>query len=290
MSVFKGLTEEDFVMSDKMPITKTNNDTSDEIHQNEPPVENNYRLDVNRKYFDVYDDFLPEVDFMNLMDYVVGVPNTNMTPPWMFVERANPMSNSEHHFQFSHSLVHGRDENTGKVMPSTNGGEEICNLLVQRYIQNFSTHRKEYYFDEKTGERKIKGVTKAEILRGKMNMFIRTQDMAYGLGYHTDVGNPPDGEPDWWKRDDHWKTLIIYLEDSNGGTDFQGNSDGWDGAFIPSVRNRAVVFSASRMHQTVMQTDKLFRRNINVNFREIITDIGTDFDIELPKSKNIKHT
>ena len=70
-----------------------------------------------------------------------------------------------------------------------------------------------------------------------------------GMGYHEDMD------------DENIFTLLLYLEDSNGGTQFKDN-----GRKIKSKRNRAIIFPARVEHQTVMQTNTLFRMNININF------------------------
>jgi hypothetical protein len=62
--------------------------------------------------------------------------------------------------------------------------------------------------------------------------------------------------------DEDHKTLLYYIEDSNGYTEFN------DGQKVESKRNRAVIFDAHLIHQTVTQTDKLFRTNININYTE----------------------
>ena len=33
-----------------------------------------------------------------------------------------------------------------------------------------------------------------------------------------------------------------------------------------SVKNRALIFNAHSIHQTVTQTDTMFRTNVNINF------------------------
>ena len=86
----------------------------------------------------------------------------------------------------------------------------------------------------------------------RVNLFINTDNKNEGKGFHQDIIN-----------DDEMKTLLFYLEDSNGYTEFK------DGKIVESKKNRAVVFNSSVLHQTVMQTDTIFRRNININFKFI---------------------
>ena len=72
------------------------------------------------------------------------------------------------------------------------------------------------------------------------------------LGYHQDIDDSKD-----------YKTLLLYFETNNGYTEFE------TGEKIPSVENSALIFDANKMHQTVTQTDMMFRRNININYKEI---------------------
>jgi len=90
-----------------------------------------------------------------------------------------------------------------------------------------------------------------KILRAKTNLFIR-QSTNRGLGFHRDIDNS-----------NNFKTLLLYLETSNGYTEFK------NGEKIASKENRALIFNANETHQTVTQTDTLFRTNININFEEI---------------------
>ena len=71
------------------------------------------------------------------------------------------------------------------------------------------------------------------------------------MGYHVDT-----------PHDEGLLSLLLYLEDSDGGTQFKDN-----GRIIRSKQNRAIVFPAYQLHQTVMQTNTLYRTNININFR-----------------------
>jgi len=89
-----------------------------------------------------------------------------------------------------------------------------------------------------------------KIVRARVNLFCKTETNR-GLGFHQDIMD-----------DEEHKTLLYYLEDSNGYTEFN------DGQKIESKRNRAVIFDAHVIHQTVTQTDKLFRTNININYTE----------------------
>tara|TARA_A100001037_G_C15094815_1_gene610878 strand:+ start:73 stop:585 length:513 start_codon:yes stop_codon:yes gene_type:complete len=99
---------------------------------------------------------------------------------------------------------------------------------------------------------KIGSNKKIQIGRMRINLFVNTSNKNEGKGFHKDVIN-----------DDDMKTLLFYLEDSNGYTEFE------DGTIIESKKNRAIVFNSNILHQTVMQTNTIFRRNININFKSI---------------------
>ena len=70
------------------------------------------------------------------------------------------------------------------------------------------------------------------------------------MGYHRDI-----------EDSEEVMTLLLYLEDSDGGTQFKET-----GEKVLSKRNRAVVFPAHLEHQTVSATNVLFRSNVNINF------------------------
>jgi hypothetical protein len=98
----------------------------------------------------------------------------------------------------------------------------------------------------------LKKIKSVNIQRIRTNLYIKT--LSYNLegGFHIDrfVTNERDF------------TLLIYLEDSNGATEFK-----YQNKKIISEKNKAIIFPTSLEHQTIFQTDKLFRYNINVNFR-----------------------
>ena len=88
-----------------------------------------------------------------------------------------------------------------------------------------------------------------------MNMFLKTVDYQNELGYHIDLDGSYNSD---------FITMLIYLEDSNGYTQFKDTKEK-----IESKRNRALIFNSSIEHQTITQTDIPIRRNININFKEI---------------------
>jgi len=89
-----------------------------------------------------------------------------------------------------------------------------------------------------------------EVTRGRLNFFIRTQDKPIEYGHHQDIMDLTNNF-----------TCLLYMEDSNGYTHFRDTDEK-----IFSKRNMAAIFPAHIWHQTVSQTDVLFRRNVNINF------------------------
>ena len=93
---------------------------------------------------------------------------------------------------------------------------------------------------------------KVGINRAKVNMYINVNNKHEGLGLHQDIEDEKD-----------YKTLLFYLDTNDGYTEFE------NGEKVNTVKNRALIFDAHLYHQTVTQTDSLFRRNININFKEL---------------------
>ena len=94
------------------------------------------------------------------------------------------------------------------------------------------------------------------VSRFRINLFGRGQE-SRGLGYHKDMFT------------DNYLSLLLYLEDSNGKTDFK-NVQMFDGIKMKSVdsfANRVLIFPSTCEHQTLTQTDITFRMNINMNFK-----------------------
>ena len=94
------------------------------------------------------------------------------------------------------------------------------------------------------------------IFRFRVNLFGKDKE-SKGLGYHADI------------TEFDCLTLLLYLEDSNGKTDFK-NVQMFDGIKMKSVdsfANRVLIFPSTCEHQTLTQTDITFRMNINMNFK-----------------------
>jgi hypothetical protein len=88
-----------------------------------------------------------------------------------------------------------------------------------------------------------------EIIRAKANMFIKNNEKQK-YGFHNDILD----------RGDNYETLIYYVNDNNGGTEFE------DGTFINQKANRGLIVKGKISHQSVGQTDTLRRINLNINY------------------------
>ena len=96
------------------------------------------------------------------------------------------------------------------------------------------------------------------IIRAKANLFtIRDESIKYG--WHYDLVQ----ENDIQKPLDNFKTLLYYINNNNGGTEFENDK------FVQSKANRAVIVDGNVKHQSVGQTDTNVRLNININYMEI---------------------
>lgn len=140
---------------------------------------------------------------------------------WCLWKKANYNSNEDNHFQFAHSFVNYKKE-------CYKTSSKLPILIMKRIAKK---------------EKKQLIISKA-----KANLFLKNNNHVK-LGFHKDI-----------EDDTFLKTLILYLEDSNGYTEFE------NGEKIMSVKNRALIFNAHSIHQTVTQTDTMFRTNVNINF------------------------
>ena len=143
---------------------------------------------------------------------------------WMMYKKMNPKAENEHQFQFIQDYTNDKDKDfTAK----------FSKLILSPYA-------------------KLKKINSLDILRVRTNLYIKTLPYSHEGGFHVD--RTVTNEKDF--------TLLIYLEDSNGATEFK-----YQGKKIISEKNKAIIFPTSLEHQTIFQTDKLFRYNINVNFK-----------------------
>tara|TARA_B100000579_G_scaffold395036_1_gene372794 strand:- start:191 stop:718 length:528 start_codon:yes stop_codon:yes gene_type:complete len=146
--------------------------------------------------------------------------------PWTIARKMNENSNSDNQFAFIQDY-------TSKLYTETYMkvvGEEFTKLVMNPYIKKHN-------------------LKKIKVLRCRTNMYIKTVNYQDECGYHQDQLNP------------NIKTLLIYMEDSDGCTQFKDT-----GQKIISERNKAIIFPASDFHQTISQTNTLYRHNININF------------------------
>ncbi len=174
----------------------------------------------------LYENYLPEDDFWDVYGHMADEIGTK----WEWSRLLNPSATEKWQFQFGHQHI-----NLGRVC--NEGGEIITEKVLKPYIQDC-------------------GLEGAKVGRSRTNLFIKTKSFPFsffnrGMGYHVDT-----------PHDEGLLSLLLYLEDSDGGTQFKDN-----GRIIRSKQNRAIVFPAYQLHQTVMQTNTLYRTNININFR-----------------------
>ena len=150
---------------------------------------------------------------------------------WGFVPQLNPNAKDEHDFQFTHNYFQYYKE-------QYENSHKIPMMILKRYA---NMKRKRYALN-----------------RARVNLFINKSRTNKPIGFHKDIEK--DFEPE---KDAFFGTLLLYLEDSDGYTEMK------TGEKIESKRNRLFAFNAELEHQTVSHTSCLFRRNININFKEL---------------------
>ena len=162
-------------------------------------------------------------NFLNHGDFEKIVNTTNNANyKWVLWEKANTKS-QEGQFQFAHVYI---QRNT--IIESLD--DNVVYLIMKKLTELY---------------KKTQAVTRA-----RTNLFLKT-DNPIGFGYHKDIEDSKTHE-----------TILYYLEDSNGCTQFK------TGEKIESKANRALIFPAHIEHQTLSHTDIIFRKNVNINFRE----------------------
>ena len=146
--------------------------------------------------------------------------------PWVVAKKMNDASNAENQFAFI---------------------QDYCSKVYsETFMKDFATSFTKIAISPYLKKHNYKQV---KIIRSRTNMYIKTVNYQDECGYHKDCLEP------------NIKTLLIYLEDSDGCTQFKDN-----GQKIISERNKAIIFPANSEHQTISQTNVLFRHNININF------------------------
>jgi hypothetical protein len=180
--------------------------------------------------FDIIDNFLPEEDFNSILESL----QDNNIIKWEFVPQLNPNAKDEHGFQFTHNYYN----DLHYYKEQYNNSHKIPMMILKRYTD---MKRKKY-----------------TLSRARVNLFINTSRKNKPMGFHKDI------EKDFkLEKDAFFGTLLLYLEDSDGYTEMK------TGEKIESKRNRLFAFNAELEHQTVSHTSCLFRRNININFKEL---------------------
>ena len=178
----------------------------------------------------IIDDYLPKEQFEKI--YKIFTSNR---VKWEYVNVANPASDKVGMFSFNDMLYDIRVGHFGDIPIYAN---ETLKYLLKDNMK---------------------------IIRAKANLFtIRDEPIKYG--WHYDLVQEGDVE----KPLDDFKTLLYYINDNNGGTDFEeGLTLSSKNLFVKSKANRAVIVDGNIKHQSVGQTDTNIRLNININYVEM---------------------
>ena len=168
-------------------------------------------------------------------------------------------------------VVHGQKLDWRIGVPNPNSQDDLWHALHQIVREGGKLDSPHNFMVDYLVEATQKIFKKSVgILRFRVNLFAREQK-PIGLGYHTDW---PRSDLTKWKSqglldDSDIFSLLLYLEDSNGKTEFKDvqTFSGIKMKAVESISNRALIFPANCEHQTLMHTDILFRTNINMNFK-----------------------
>jgi len=96
----------------------------------------------------------------------------------------------------------------------------------------------------------LKTLNQTDITRAKLNFYPK-REKQIKTQFHTD------------REDDHTVALFSF-NTNNGYTDFI------NGKKIKSIKNKLVLFPGNLKHRSVNQTDKDYRINLNINFKNVI--------------------
>tara|TARA_R110000851_G_C12762432_1_gene533221 strand:+ start:31 stop:567 length:537 start_codon:yes stop_codon:yes gene_type:complete len=172
----------------------------------------------------IIDDYLPQEQFEKIYNKYMS-----NKVKWEYVNVANPAADKIGMFSFNNMIYDMRFHPPGDKSYLTK-----CEDLHHLVKNNMA------------------------IIRAKANLFtIRDESIKYG--WHYDLVQ----ENDIQKPLDNFKTLLYYINNNNGGTDFENDK------FVQSKANRAVIVDGNVKHQSVGQTDTNVRLNININYMEI---------------------
>jgi len=172
----------------------------------------------------IIDDYLPQEQFEKIYNKYMS-----NKVKWEYVNVANPAADKIGMFSFNNMIYDMRFHPPGDKSYLTK-----CEDLRHLVKNNMA------------------------IIRAKANLFtIRDESIKYG--WHYDLVQ----ENDIQKPLDKFKTLLYYINNNNGGTEFENDK------FVQSKANRAVIVDGNVKHQSVGQTDTNVRLNININYMEI---------------------
>ena len=96
----------------------------------------------------------------------------------------------------------------------------------------------------------LKILNKTNITRAKLNFYTK-REKQIKTQFHID------------RKDNHTVALFSF-NTNNGYTDFK------NGKKIKSIKNKLVLFPGNLEHRSVNQTDKDYRINLNINFKDVI--------------------
>lgn len=176
---------------------------------------------MKKKQYEIIDNYLPETEFQKILNIVEDSGFTWSLAPKL-IETSNPDD-----YYFTRVLV----EKGLEIFPNSS---EIVKILLTPVAKKLQK--------------------KLFVTRSKINLFLK-ETTHFGYGMHQDV---IDGNGELSRN---YNSLLIYLEDSNGYTEFD------DGDIVNSIRNRAIFFRSDVWHQTITSTDTVFRRNVNINYK-----------------------
>jgi len=194
---------------------------------------------------EIFENFLPE-ELLN--NFVNQLDNPNMQ--WNIAEEV---------YESDIALDNGklqRDDKHEEVLKTHNISKidikyDIKNviLLKDRFGNDVNTHLQNNAWPNIDTE--VRNTLGVKIpLKSKVNISF-CQPVHTSGGFHIDI---------WGLGDLPSKTLLLYLNDNNGGTIFE------DGTFIKQKYNRAVLFDGNMKHSPVSQTDNKKRIVLNYNF------------------------
>jgi hypothetical protein len=173
--------------------------------------------------FIVVKNFLPKKEYQNIYDIVTSIHfNWNIEDYNNPKIKLNPNSKLGE-YHFVHMIINY------ELKDKSETGLYILNTLANNISKYFKKP--------------------ISVARTRVNLFTN-QNKQIPLSYHKDL------------TDKNWWTMLYYLENSNGYTQFYKTEKK-----IKSVANSALFFKANMKHRTLLHTDVPLRRNININFK-----------------------